>query len=161
MRISLIVAAAANRVIGADGRLPWHLPNDFRHFRETTMGKPIVMGRRTWASIGRPLPGRDNIVLTRQADLDAAGIRIAHSLADALRLAAGADEVMVIGGGDVYLQFFDIAGRIYYTHVDTNVDGDTTFPPLDDEQWVLTSSDSHAADERHAFAYEFRVYDRV
>lgn len=160
MRISLIVAAAANRVIGAAGRLPWHLPNDFKQFKQATWGKPIVMGRRTWDSIGRPLPGRDSIVVTRDAAFDAAGARVAHSVDEALELAAGADEVMVIGGGEIYRLFLERASRILYTHVDCVVDGDVEFPALDEARWTLTWCEAHPADDRHAYGYEFRIYER-
>lgn len=160
MKISLIVAAADNDVIGADGGLPWHLPKDFKYFKRVTMGKPIVMGRRTWESIGRPLPGRQNIVLTRSEDFDAAGAIVVASPTAALAAAGDAAELMVIGGGQVYEWFYDKADRVYMTRVRAHVDGDTRFPPMDDDQWTLTSVEAHAADERHAFPFEFRIYDR-
>lgn len=160
MRISLIVATSTNDVIGVSGRLPWHLPNDFKYFKETTMGKPVLMGRLTWESIGKPLAGRSNIVMTRQADFDAPGATVVDSPATALEAAAGAEELMVIGGAQVYEQFIDSADRIYLTRVKTQVDGDAFFPPLDSARWTLSSCHSRTADERHAFDYEFRVYDR-
>ena len=160
MRISLIVAVSTNDVIGMRGQLPWHLPNDFKYFKEMTMGKPVLMGRLTWDSIGRPLPGRENIVMTRQPGFDAPGATVVSSIDRAIALAAEADELMVIGGGQLYQQFIDSADRIYLTRVDTNVDGDTLFPVLDPQQWLLTSCQKNSADERHAFNYEFRVYDR-
>ena len=160
MKISLIVAAAANDVIGADGGLPWHLPNDFKYFKRITMGKPIVMGRRTWESIGRALPGRLNIVLTRRKDFEAPGATVVSSPAEAIAAADDADELMIIGGGQIYDLFVDKADRIYLTRVDCDVDGDTRFPALDPDLWLLTSSEAHAADDKHAFGYEFRVYDR-
>lgn len=161
MRISLIVAASANHVIGAGGKLPWHLPNDFRYFKQTTLGKPVLMGRRTWHSIGQPLPGRDNIVITRQRDFDAPGATVVRSPAEALAKAGSVAEIMVIGGGQIYGLFLDQAERIYLTRVSTHVDGDTFFPEPDSSQWSLASSEPHGADERHEFDYEFRVYDRL
>lgn len=160
MKVSLIVAAAANNVIGADGGLPWHLPNDFKYFKRITMGKPIVMGRRTWESIGKPLPGRLNIVLTRSKQFEASGVTVASSPTAAIAAAGDADELMIIGGGQIYNQFLDTADRIYLTYVDTRIDGDTLFPEPAPGDWVLTSSESHTADETHAFDYKFRVYDR-
>lgn len=159
MRISLVVAAAANNVIGADGAMPWHLPDDFRYFKKITMGKPIVMGRRTWDSIGRALPGRHNIVMTQNAEFVAEGATVVRSPAAALDAAAAVEELMIIGGGQVYDLFFDKADRIYLTRVATDVDGDTYFAEPDDA-WRLVSAEAHAADERHAYDYEFRVYDR-
>lgn len=160
MRISLIVAAATNGVIGADGGLPWHLPNDFKYFKRVTMGKPIVMGRRTWESIGRALPGRLNIVLTRSKDFEAPGATVVSSPAAAIEAAGDAEELMIIGGGQVNGLFIDKADRVYLTRVDCEVDGDTRFPDLDPDLWSLTSSEAHVADDTHAFGYEFRVYDR-
>jgi dihydrofolate reductase len=161
MRISLIVAASANNVIGLDGKLPWHLPDDFAYFKATTMGKPIVMGRATWDSIGRALPGRLNIVITRQADFLAPGASVAASPGQAVRLAGPADELMVIGGGQVYAAFLPLASRIYLTRVAIEIDGDTYFTELDPDAWALVGRETHAADDRHAFPFEFRVYDRL
>jgi len=160
MKVSLIVAAAANNVIGADGGLPWHLPNDFKYFKRITMGKPIVMGRRTWQSIGRPLPGRQNIVLTRDANFEAPGVTVVNSADAAIAAAGDADELMIIGGGQVYAEFLDTTERVYLTRVATRVAGDTVFPELDGSVWRLVSTEAHAADDRHAFDYEFRVYER-
>ena len=160
MRITLIVAASTNDVIGVRGRLPWHLPNDFKHFKETTMGKPVLMGRLTWDSIGKPLPGRKNIVLTHRPEFDAPGATVVSSIDAAIGAAGDADELMVIGGGQLYQQFIESADRIYLTHVNVHVDGDAKFPPLDPQQWSMSSCQQHAADDRHAFDYEFRVYDR-
>ena len=140
--------------------MPWHLPDDFAWFKKTTMGKPIVMGRRTWESIGRPLPGRQNVVITRQPDYAAEGADVVGTPAAALDALAAADEVMIIGGGQVYAEFLAAASTVYLTHVAVELDGDTRFPPLDDQAWTLESSEPHAADERHAYAFEFRVYRR-
>lgn len=160
MRISLIAAASRNGVIGRDGKLPWHLPNDFRYFKRMTTGRPIVMGRRTWESLGGPLPERSNIVMTRQAGFLADGARVVATADEALAAAGDAEELMVIGGGEIYAQFLDAAARVYLTLVDADVDGDTRFPALDEARWRLTSREAHRADERHAHAYEFRIYDR-
>lgn len=161
MRISLIVAASANDVIGSGGELPWHLPDDFRYFKQTTMGKPIVMGRCTWDSIGRALPGRQNIVITRQREFDAPGATVAASPDDALAKVRDAAEIMVIGGGQVYSMFRGLAQRIYLTRVQATVDGDTFFRAPDESHWSLTSLDARSADDRHPHDYEFRVYDRL
>lgn len=160
MRISLIAAASTNRVIGVDGALPWHLPDDFRHFRNTTMGSPVVMGRRTWASIGKPLPGRTNIIMTRQRDYTAEGALLVHSQDAALAAAGDAQELFVIGGGEIYVRFLPLAHRVYLTLVDAEVEGDVVFPELGETEWELVSRRPHAADARHAHAFEFRVYDR-
>ncbi len=161
MKISLIVAASTNQVIGRDGRLPWRLPEDLRYFKETTMGKPVVMGRATWESIGLPLPGRKNIVVTRQEGYEASGARVARSPEHALEIAGEVAELMVIGGGQIYDAFFPLVDTVYLTSVDASVDGDTYFPELDAEAWQLVSCESHLPDEDHEFAYEFRVYDRL
>lgn len=160
MRISLIAAAARNGIIGRDGRLPWHLPNDFRYFKRMTLGRPIVMGRRTWESLDGPLPERRNIVMTRQKGFTAPGARVVATADEAISAADDADELMIIGGGQVYAQFLEAAGRVYLTRVDADINGDTSFPTLDERRWRLTSREAHPADERHAHAYEFRVYDR-
>ncbi len=161
MRLSLIVAASTNDVIGARGGLPWQLPDDLRYFKRKTLGKPVVMGRRTWDSLGRPLPGRHNIVMTHKSGFEAQGADVAASPEAALKLAGDAAEVMVIGGGEVFDAFMDRAGRIYLTRVHADVDGDTFFAEPDAARFALVSSEPHPADERHAFAFEFRVYDRL
>ncbi len=158
--LSLIVAVARNDVIGVDGELPWHLPDDFAWFKRTTMGKPIVMGRKTWQSIGKPLPGRQNIVITRQTDFEAAGADVVATPQAAIDVAGSADEIMVIGGAEVYAAFLPEASRIYLTRVDAAPDGDALFPPIDEVEWRLVSTEAHAADERHAYSFEFRVYER-
>ena len=125
------------------------------------MGKPVVMGRRTWDSIGWPLPGRRNLVLTRDPAFQPVGAEVAPSVETAIDMADDADELMVIGGGQVYELFLDRASRVYLTHVATEIDGDAFFPSLDADEWTLSSTDVHRADDRHAFDYEFRVYDRL
>ncbi len=155
----MIVAVAANGVIGRDGELPWHLPEDLKHFKRLTLGKPVVMGRKTWESIGRPLPGRHNVVITRTPGYSADGASVANSPDAAIELLAGEPEIMIIGGGAIYRAFLEHASRIYLTEVDTEVEGDATFPGLG-EEWQHVSRESHAADERHAYAYTFIQLDR-
>jgi len=160
MTISLVVAASTNNVIGSDGGLPWHLPDDLRHFKRLTTGKPIVMGRRTFESIGRPLPDRRNIVMTRDPDYVAPGCDVVSSVREALDLVSDADEVMIIGGGQVYRDFLPHADRIYLSRVQADVEGDTYFPDIDEADWRLVSSEPHAADEKHAYAFDVMVFER-
>lgn len=161
MMISIIVAAAENGVIGAGGQLPWKLSDDLKRFKAVTMGKPIVMGRKTWESIGRPLPGRQNIVITRQAGFEAAGCDVVASPQDAVALAGEADEIMVIGGSQVYDLFLPEADRVYLTRVHADVEGDAFFAALDQDEWRLVSDERHRADERNEFDYSFRLYERT
>lgn len=160
-RKSLIVALAENRVIGRDGRLPWHLSDDLRRFKQLTMGHTIVMGRKTFESIGRPLPGRTSIVVTRQPDYHPPGVIVAGSLDDALRLAADAAELFYVGGGEIYRQVLTLVERIYMTRVDAQVTGDTVFPELAPDEWRLVERAEHAADEKNDFPFSFLVYERV
>lgn len=159
--ISLIVASSMNDVIGVQGELPWRLSDDLKRFKKLTMGKPIIMGRLTWNSIGRPLPGRQNIVLTRQAGFAAPGCDVVASPAAALRVAGNADEIMIIGGSQVYELFLPKASRIYMTSVQAEISGDAHFPLLDHADWRLTDSEMHAADDANEFAFEFRTYERA
>ncbi|MBT8101609.1 MAG: type 3 dihydrofolate reductase [Gammaproteobacteria bacterium] len=159
--ISIIVAASMNNVIGAKGGLPWRLPDDLERFKQLTLGKPIVMGRLTWESIGRPLPGRQNIVLTRQVDFSADGCDVAASPADALSLAGDATEIMIIGGSQIYEFFLPKAGRLHLTRVRAEIEGDAFFPMIDDRAWQLVDREFHEADDAHQFAFEFRTYERT
>jgi dihydrofolate reductase len=160
MTLSLIVAASRNNVIGSEGGLPWHLPDDLGHFKRLTTGKPVIMGRRTFESIGRPLPDRRNIVMTRQADYPATGCEVVSSVDEALSLVHGTDEVMIIGGGQVYRDFLPHADRIYVTRVQAEVEGDTHFPEIDEAAWQLVRSQHHAADDRHAYEFDLLVFER-
>lgn len=164
MRVSLIVAEAENHVIGHDNRLPWHLPADLARFKRLTMGHHIVMGRRTYEAIGRALPGRTNVVLTRRRDFDAGdeSVRCVASLDEGLALAreAGDDEPFVIGGGQVYEEALAIADRIYLTRVQGAFDGDAFFPELDPAAWRVTESESFRADAKNPYDYEFLVLER-
>ncbi len=159
--ISIIVAASANNVIGAAGDLPWRLSDDLKRFKAITMGKPIIMGRKTWESIGRPLPGRQNVVITRQAGFAADGCDVVASKENAIVATADAEEVMVIGGSEVYGLFLPDAERLYLTRVHAEVEGDAFFPEIDESEWRLVNDEPHRADDRNAFAYSFRTYERI
>jgi dihydrofolate reductase len=159
MLISVVVAASSNNVIGARGELPWRLADDLKHFKAITLGKPIIMGRLTWESIGRPLPGRQNIVMSRQSSFAADGCDVVTTPAAALTAAGAADEVMIIGGGRIYEMFLPKARRLYLTRVHADIDGDTFFPAMDAADWQLLSSESRTADERNEYAFDLRVYE--
>lgn len=161
MKISLVVAASTNHVIGKDNTLPWRLPADLKYFKSITLGKPVVMGRKTWDSIGKPLPGRLNIVITRRKELNITGCQVVASLDDAIRAAGDAPELMIIGGAEIFRQTLPRAQRIYFTRVHADIDGDTFFPALNPAEWRETSRADYPADERHAYAYSFLIYDRV
>jgi len=158
--ISIIVAASTNNVIGAKGELPWKISDDLKRFKSLTMGKPIVMGRLTWESIGRPLPGRQNIVITRQSDFSAAGCDVVESPAAALRIAGDADEIMIIGGSQIYDLFLPKAGRLYVTRVQAEIDGDAFFPAIDAADWELVDSESYEASDSNEFAFDLKTYER-
>src|SRR5262245_41471215 len=162
MRVSIIVAVAENGVIGRDGTLPWHLPDDLKRFRQLTMGHAVVMGRKTWESIGRPLPGRQMIVVTRQADYHPHGVHVAASLDDALQTAraAGDDEAFVIGGAEIYRHALPLADRLYLTRIHATVEGDTLLPNWDDGNWRLVRREHHAADPKHEYPFSFELYER-
>ncbi len=159
--ISLIVAASTNNVIGAQGDLPWRLSDDLKRFKALTMGKPIVMGRKTYESIGRPLPGRQNIVITRQPDFAAVGCDVVASPEAAIEAAGDVDEIMIIGGSHIYDAFLPMADRIYLTRVHAEVDGDAFLPELHENEWHADSTESHAADDDNDYDTEFIVLDRT
>jgi dihydrofolate reductase len=159
--ISLIVAMARNRVIGANNKIPWRLPNELQLFKRLTMGHHIVMGRKTYESINRLLPGRTTVVVTRQRDYQVPGAVIAHSIGEALRACEDDEECFVIGGADLFRETLPIADRLYLTIVDAEPEGDTFMPEIDTRAWKETSSESFAADEKHAYPYRFTVYDRI
>ena len=160
MRRSLVVAMARNRVIGRDNRLPWRLPADLAYFKQVTTGHPVVMGRRTYESIGRPLPGRQNIVVTRNRAFSAPGCTVVGSLDEAWKAAGDADEVSVIGGTTLFAETLPIADRIHLTEVEAAVPGDTFFPEFDRSQWNEREVARHAADERHEHPFRIVVLDR-
>lgn len=164
--LSLIAALGDNRVIGLDNRMPWHLPGDFKYFKATTLGKPIVMGRKTWDSLGRPLPGRLNLVVSRQPGLQLEGAEVFASLEAAVQRAEAwareqhVEEVMLIGGAQLYELGLPDADRLYLTRVELSPEGDAWFPEVDSAQWTLISSVPHAAvDDKPA--YHFEVWERV
>lgn len=159
-RLSLIVAMARNRVIGAGGRIPWHLPGELRLFKSITMGHHIIMGRKTYESIGRLLPGRITVIVTRRRDYHVAGAVVVHSLAEALEAAAGNDEIFVIGGGELYRAALPLADRIYLTTVDAEPAGDTCFPELNPGEWREVSAESFGPDDRNPCGYRFSVLER-
>jgi len=158
--ITLIVAVADSGVIGRDNTLPWHLPEDLKRFKRLTMGKPMVMGRRTFESIGKPLPGRLNIVVTRDTNYRREGVTVVHDLDGALRAAGDAPEVMVIGGAELFRALLPRAGRIHLTRVHGNIEGDVMWPALDERDWAVVERETHAADERHAYAMTFEVWEK-
>jgi dihydrofolate reductase len=160
MKISIVVAHSANNVIGKDGSLPWHLSEDLKRFKAITMGKPIIMGRLTYDSIGRALPGRRNIVITRQTDFIAEGCDVVAGIDEALHIVAEADEVMIIGGGNIYSQFLPTTTRIYRTRIDATIDGDTFFPELDAADWQLVESESFAKNSDRELEFVCEVLDR-
>ncbi len=161
MKISLIVAMANDRVIGRGNQMPWHLPADLKHFKSVTMGKPVVMGRRTFESIGRPLPGRLNIVISRNSDWHYEGVETATSLDDALSKVQDVTEVMVIGGGQLYVQALPIAQTLYLTHISLDVsDADTWFPEYHPEQWNSVDVIDCEPDEKNPYRYRFETLHR-
>lgn len=161
MIVSLIAAVSDNGVIGRDGGLPWRLPDDLKHFKRLTLDHTIIMGRKTWDEVGRPLANRRNVVVSRNPAFQAPGATVVPSLEEALALGATEQQVFVIGGGEIYRQALPRADRLYLTVVHTTVEGDTTFPPFDQEAWALESEEVHSADERHPHAFTFREYRRL
>lgn len=162
MIISLIVAAAKNNTIGKNNRLLWSLPNDMKFFKSTTWAMPVLMGRKTFESMGKPLQGRLNIVITRQKDWKSDGVTVVHSLTEAIEAAKKAHykEVFIIGGGEIYKEAFPLAKKIYLTRVETEPDGDTFFPAMDHAQWQLLSEQPFAQDAKHAYPFHIQVWER-
>lgn len=162
MRISLIAAMAENGVIGRGGQLPWRLSADLARFKRLTLGHTVIMGRKTWESIGRPLPGRRMVVVTRQSGYRSDGVEVVGSLEEAFQVAraAGDDQAFVIGGAEVYRQALPSVDRIYITLVLAEIEGDTKFPEVDWDAWARIDSESHAADEKNEFATAFHVFER-
>ncbi len=165
--LSMIVATADNNIIGKDNDMPWHLPADLAYFKKVTLGKPIIMGRKTYESIGRALPGRRNIVISRDANYSAKDIDTVISVEQALALVDGSDgsdaveEVMVIGGGAIYKHCLPNADRLYVTHIKAAIDGDTKFPHFDDGSWQKMSSELRVSDNKNVYDLDFCVYQRV
>jgi len=159
--ISLIAAVDRHLGIGRDNTMPWHLPDDFKYFKQQTLGKPIVMGRKTFESIGgRPLPGRTNYVLSRQSDLQLPEVVVFNEVTPLLQALAAIEEIMVIGGEQIYRQFLPLADRLYLTEVDTEIEADAHFPVWEKSQWQEVSRLHHAQDDRHAFAFDFVQYQK-
>lgn len=150
-----------NRVIGKDGALPWHLPTDLKYFKRLTTGHTIIMGRKTLDSVGRALPDRRTIVVTRNAHYECKGVETTTSLERALQLTVEEEEVFVVGGGDIYRLALPRADRIYLTFVHSKFDGDTFFPEIDPSCWTLTQDDRHEPDDKHRYPYSFRLYERI
>ena len=162
VKISMIAAMAKNRVIGQDNNMPWHLPADLQHFKAVTMNKPVIMGRKTFESIGRPLPGRRNIVISRNTDYTAAGIDVVASPEAAISLVCESDEVMVIGGGNVYQQFLKSADTLYLTFIDLDVAGDTQFPDYEQSaNWQVVEELYNQPDDNNIYGYKFVTLDKV
>lgn len=162
MILSLLVAASENNVIGKDNQLPWHLPNDLKYFKNQTWGMPILMGRKTFESIGKPLPGRKSIVITRNKDWQHEGVAVVHSIEEAIGKAKGygAKEVFVIGGSEIFNTAFKEADRIYLTRIHHQFDGDAYFPDVPSAEWNLAQSRFCQADEKNAYSHTFQVWER-
>ncbi|HIO92441.1 MAG TPA: type 3 dihydrofolate reductase [Leucothrix mucor] len=165
MKISMIAAMAHQRVIGKDQKMPWHLPADLAFFKKTTMGSPILMGRKTYESIGRPLPGRLNLVVTRSPDLKIAGCEVVTSLEQAMSVAqeksSDSNEVFITGGSHLYKSFLDKADRLYLTMIDADLEGDTYFPDYTQYNWQEVDHEDHQADDKNIYPYSFVTLDRV
>jgi dihydrofolate reductase len=164
--LALVWAMTRNRVIGRDNALPWHLPDEMRHFMRTTTGKPVIMGRKQFESMGKPLPKRANIVLSRDPHFRPSGVVVVRDLDAAIAAAeteaakSGAKEICVIGGAEIYALALPRADRLYFTLIDAEIDGDTVFPEFDEREWREVSRESHAPDARHAYGYTVRVLER-
>ncbi|MDR6569530.1 dihydrofolate reductase [Chitinophaga ginsengisegetis] len=163
MRISIIVAASENNVIGINNMLPWRLPLDLKYFKSTTLGKPIVMGRKTFDSLGKPLPGRPNIVITRQTDFQPEGAYVVRSVEEGVEKAKsfGGDELFITGGSQIFEQAWPLVERIYLTRVYAVVHGDAFFPQLDGAEFELVSDERHEADEKNQYPFSFQVWERI
>lgn len=167
IRVALVVAVSRNGVIGVDGAMAWRISDDLKWFKRNTMDKPVVMGRKTYESIGKPLPGRDNIVITRSTTFSASGVFVVRSIEDALTLARecaecrSVDEISVIGGGEIYAQTLALADRIYLTQVDVELEGDAVFPEIDRQEWRERVDGSCEKTERNQYACEFFILDRI
>jgi len=162
LTLSIIVAASENNVIGVNNHLPWHLPVDMKYFKDMTMGKPIVMGRKSFEELGRVLPGRPNIMITRQSDYKAEGLYIVPSLEAGIEKAKtfGTEEIFITGGGEIFKMALPIIDRLYLTRVHAEVSGDTYFPEFDPRGWKLVKNERHEKDEKHAYALTFQVWER-
>lgn len=160
-KITLIVAAAENNAIGKGNRMPWHLPNDFKYFKEKTLNHSVVMGRKTFESIGKPLPERRNIVMTKNTNYLHEEVDVANNIDELLLYCRDEREIFIIGGAEIYKQTLPLAHKVLLTRVHTTVDGDAFFPELPANEWKLISAKKHEKDDRHAFDYTFEVYERI
>ena len=160
-RLSLIVALAQNRVIGIENRLPWKLPEDLAHFKALTLGHPILMGRKTFESLGRPLPGRRNIVITRNSEYQSPGCEVVVTIADAIALCADAEEVFFIGGAELYAQVIPLVARLYLTEVQIKSQGDAWFPEFDPTEFTETSRVHNLGEKGDSLLFDFVIYDRL
>lgn len=160
-KITLIVAAAENNAIGKNNQMPWHLPNDFKYFKKNTLEHSVIMGRKTFESIGKPLPERRNIILTRDMNFTHEEVDVANSINEVLNYCRDEREIFIIGGAEIYKQTLPLADKILLTRVHTTIDGDAYFPELLNHEWKLVSADKHEKDEKHAFDYTFEVYERA
>ncbi len=159
--ISFVVAMDKNRVIGKDNSIPWHLPEDLKFFKKVTMGHPIVMGRKTYESIGKPLPGRENVIVTRNVDYKAEGCIVLHSIEELKKyIDEKNEEVSIIGGAQLFKETFPIADRLYITEIHREFEGDTFFPEYPESEWTLTSKEKGVKDEKNPYDYYFMIYDR-
>jgi dihydrofolate reductase len=159
--ISLIWAMDENRVIGKNNQLPWHLPADLKFFKKSTMGHPIVMGRKTYQSIGRPLPGRENIIITRNQEFSCEGCTVLHSVNELIQYAQQLEqEIFIIGGAEIFKEVFPVADRLYITKIYAEFEGDTYFPKIDMEQWKPVFREPGVTDEKNPYRYEFFIYER-
>lgn len=159
--ISLIVARSRNGIIGKEGKLPWRLSEDLKFFKQTTMGRPVIMGRRTWESIGRPLPGRQNIVLTRDPSYKAEGATVVSSLEEALKHFGPDDIVFVIGGADLYRRALPLVDTAWVTEIEADVEGDASFDPLNKDEWMLVWREDHPKTEAQPLGFKFQRFERV
>lgn len=161
MNLTLIAAMAKNRVIGKDNDLIWHFPDDLKHFKKLTSGHHVIMGRKTYESVGRPLPNRTNIIITRQQDYQAEGCLIAHDLESALALVENDDQPFIVGGAEIYKQSLDFAKTIELTLIHSEYEGDTYFPDFDTNIWKLARGEKREADDKHAHPFEFLTYKKI
>ena len=160
-KITLIVAAAENNAIGKDNQMLWHLPNDFKYFKKNTLEHSVVMGRKTFDSIGKPLPDRRNIILTRNLRYSNEEADVANSVNEVMNYTRDENEIFIIGGAEIYKQTLPLANKVLLTRVHTTINGDAYFPELLDHEWKLVSAEKHEKDEKHAFDYTFEVYERA
>jgi len=161
MSLSLIVAMARNRTIGINNALPWRCPEDLKHFKSLTMGHHMIMGRKTFDSIGKPLPGRTTVIVTRNAELKVEGCVVAHSLQQAISACADDSEIFIVGGAELYAQALPLVNKLYITEIQKDVEGDAHFPSFNKEEWQLISKEAHSQETPQALEYHFTSYQRI